>query len=64
MQNIYKYTSNITGSDTYWFQSRRESISQAEQEGLKGTLSWTLSAADNHWKDLMTPLDFLDGATP
>ena len=48
VQQIYKYTANISGSDPYWFQRRRELIHQAEQEGLKGTLFWTFSAADNH----------------
>ena len=62
LQSIYKYTSNITGSDPYWFQRRRELIAQAEQEGLKGTLFWTLSAADNHWKDLMKLLDVPQGS--
>ena len=64
VQNIYKYTSNISGSDPYWFQRRRELIAQAEQEGLKGTLFWTLSAADNHWKDIMKLLDVPEHASP
>ena len=29
VQNIYKYNSNITGNDTYWFQLRRGLIYQA-----------------------------------
>jgi hypothetical protein len=64
MQNIYKYTSNISGSDPYWFQRRRELTAQAEQEGLKGTLFWTLSAADNHWRDIMNLLDVPADASP
>ena len=31
-QNIYKYPSNITGSEPYWFQCRREIFAQAEHE--------------------------------
>ena len=45
INQIYKYTANITGSDPYWFQRRREMIAQANQEGLSGTLFWTFSAA-------------------
>jgi len=56
VQNIYKYTANIHGSDPYWFQRRRELMAQAEQQRLRGTLFWTFSAADNHWKDLMAIL--------
>ena len=54
IKNIYKYTSNISGSDPYWFRQRRELISQLEKEGLQGTLLSSLSASDNHWKDIMS----------
>ena len=63
-QNIYRYTSYIIGSDPYWFQQRREFISQSEQVGLKGTLFWTLSTADIHWRDLMKLLDVPEHSPP
>ena len=63
VQQIYKYTANITGSDPYWFQRRRELMAQSNQEGLDGTLFWTFSAADNHWHHLMKLLDITENAT-
>ena len=60
VQRVYKYTANITGSDLYWFHKRRELTVQANQEGLKGTLFFTFSAADNHWKPLVRLLDVPD----
>jgi len=62
LQSIYNYTANIHGSDPYWFQQRRELMAQAEQEGLLGTLFWTFSAAENHWKDLMSILGVPENA--
>jgi len=35
---------------------------QAEQQGLRRTLFWTFSAADNHWKDLMVILGVPENA--
>ena len=64
MINIYKYTHNTNGSDPYWFQRRGELIAQAEQEGQKVNIFWTLYVADNHWKDIMTLIDVPYGATP
>ena len=63
VQNIYKYTSNITGSDPNWFQRRRELTAQSEQEGPKGTLFWDLCAYYNHWRDLMKLLDVPEHAS-
>ena len=63
-QNIYKYTSNITGNYPNWIQRGREIIAQEEQEGLKGTIFYTLSAVDNHWKGLMNLLDVPEHTSP
>ena len=38
VQRICKYTSNITGSDPFWFQQRRELVAQCDQEGLEGII--------------------------
>ena len=62
VQRIYKYTSNVTGSDPFWFQRRRELVAQSDQEGLEGTIFWTFSAADNHWRNLMKLLDVPEDA--
>ena len=64
IQNIYKYTSNITGSDPNWFQRRRELTAQSEQEGPKGTLFGDLCAYYNHWRDLMKLLDVPEHSPP
>ena len=62
VKHIYKYVPNITGSDPYWFTRRRELIAQENQEGLSGTLFFTFSAADNHWRKLMELLDVPENA--
>ena len=62
VQRIYKYTSNITGSDPFWFQRRRELVAQCDQEGLEGTIFWIFSVADNHWRNLMKLLDVPEDA--
>ena len=56
IRRIYKYTANISGSDPFWYQRRRELIAQSNQEGA-GTIFFTFSAADHHWHELMPLLD-------
>ena len=60
VQRVYKYTANIAGSDTYWFHKRRKLTAQANQEGLQGTLLFTFSDSDNHYKPLVRLLDVSD----
>ena len=57
VQHIYKYASNITGSDPYWFHRRWKLTAQSNQEGLQSTIFWTLSAAYNNWRPLIKLLD-------
>ena len=64
VKNIYKYTSNFTGSEHYCFQRRREPIAQAEQEVPKGTLFWTFSDANNHWRYIMKIIDVPEHVSP
>ena len=45
------FSANITGSDAYFAKAKRELESLMEEKGMP-TLWFTLSAADNHWKDL------------
>jgi hypothetical protein len=51
MNRMSAYSSNITGSNSYWFQKRRELESIFEQKKC-ATVFFTFSFADNHWSDL------------
>ena len=42
----------------------KRSNERNKQNGLKGTLFWILSDADNHWRDLMKLLDIPEHASP
>ena len=57
IKSIYNHTSNITGSDPYWFHRRWKLTAQSNQEGLQSTIFWTLSAAYNNWRPLIKLLD-------
>jgi ATP-dependent DNA helicase PIF1 len=45
------YSSNLLGSDAYFYKNRKQLESLMQQKGMP-TLWWTFSAADNHWIDL------------
>ena len=45
------FSANITGSDAYFAKAKRELESLMQEKGMP-TVWFTLSAADNHWKDL------------
>jgi hypothetical protein len=47
---MYSYTANVTGSDAYWSNRRRELEVIMQQKGI-GTALFTVSFADNHWHD-------------
>ncbi len=51
MNRMSAYSANITGSNSYWFQKRRELESIFEQKKC-ATVFFTFSFADNHWSDL------------
>ena len=57
IKSIYNHTSNITGSDPYWFQRRQELTTQSNQEVLQHTLFCNFLSADKHWRSLMKLLD-------
>ena len=65
---LLKISTNIhqifTGSEHYCFQRRREPIAQAEQEVPKGTLFWTFSDANNHWRYIMKIIDVPEHVSP
>ena len=51
LMRLSPYSANITGSDAYWYQRRRELEATFEQK-LAATIFFTFSYADNHWADL------------
>ena len=51
MKRMCAYSSNITGSDSYWHKRRCELEANFEQEA-PATIFFTFSQADNHWNDL------------
>ena len=51
MRRMSSYSSNITGSDSYWYKRRCELESTFEQK-KPATIFFTFSYADNHWSDL------------
>ena len=59
---IYKYVANITGSDPYWYHIKRQLTTQANQEGLKGAVFFTVSVEDYHWRNMMRLIYVPNGA--
>jgi hypothetical protein len=51
MKRMSAYSSNVTGSDSYWHKRRGELESTFEQKP-PATVFFTMSYADNHWNDL------------
>ena len=53
---------NITGSDPYWYHIKRQLTTQANQEGLKGAVFFTVSVEDYHWRNMMRLIYVPNGA--
>ena len=52
LHRMQKFNSNIAGSNAYFYKRKIELEALIEQEGMP--TSWfTLSAADNHWLDII-----------
>ena len=51
LNRMSAYSSNITGSDSYWNKRRSELEATFEQKEA-ATVFFTFSYADNHWQDL------------
>ena len=51
MKRMCAYSSNITGSDSYWHKRRCELEANFEQKA-PATIFFNFSYADNHWNDL------------
>jgi hypothetical protein len=51
LKRMHTYAANLTGSDAYWYARRCELEAIFEQAGT-GTVFFTFSFADNHWRCL------------